>query len=180
MKKYTNNEYERNNTMKNLITRSIVLLFAASALFLWGCGSPSGSPSGFGSKSLIVELHGANEYETAEIVGKLIHATRGVRDARILAQKVVPNNPQACMVKWQVSINSSETDTFRLQTNILKNAQDLIDAGGQTVINGVPFRNTRNEIWPILGLVPASTTSQLIGFVIDFDKARARELSGEL
>jgi len=158
--------------MKRLLYQMMLVLCLGCAMFFSGCAQTGVSKSG----SVLVSLEGANEYEVVEIFGKIIHATHGVVDAKNLSQEIVPNNPQECKALWQVE-SSSKTDIFRLQTNIMKRADDVINAQGQAKINGVPFRYSPSDVYLLMGLVPASTTSQSIRFIIDRDRARERQLS---
>jgi len=159
--------------MKKGIQVLIALMLVLMVSGLFGCAQ-----TGMVSRSLIVKLDGANEYETVEAFGKIIHATRGAVQVKPLSQQIVLNDPQQCSASWQVGI-SPDTDTFRFQTNMVKTADDVLYAQGRTTINGVPFRYSPSEVYLLKGLVPAATTSQSIRFVIDRDKARARSLSGD-
>ena len=40
------------------------------------------------------------------------------------------------MTEWEVEIDKGTTDPFRLQANIMKMINDILDAGGTIRING--------------------------------------------
>ena len=123
-----------------------------------------------------VRLDGATEYTISEIFGKIINTARGVVEARRMNSNIVPNNPQACYVTWQARIE--DTDPFRLQSNIMKMAHDILDAGGETYYRGVPYRYTAAEVDLLKGLRPGEATSRRVQFVIDRELARDKEFQG--
>ncbi|MEH0022103.1 MAG: hypothetical protein V6Z89_20795 [Desulfobacter sp.] len=125
-----------------------------------------------------LRLDEANEYELVEAFGKMLHTVRGVNHTRRLSQRIVPDNPQACFTEWEIEINLSETDPFRLQANVMKMANDILDAGGTIRIKGVPFRYSPSEMKMMMGLRPGEATAKLIQFVIDRERARDREFTG--
>jgi hypothetical protein len=51
-----------------------------------------------------VRLDGATEYTLSEIFGKVINTAKGVVEAKRTSSNIVPDNPQACWVTWQVRI----------------------------------------------------------------------------
>jgi len=130
------------------------------------------------AKYINLRLDQANEYEIVEVFGKVVNTVRGVEEAKRYSQKIVAENPQACVTEWEVEINTSRTDPFRLQANIMKMVNDILDAGGRIVINGVPYRYTPSEMKLLMGLVPGNATSRSVQFVIDRERMRDREFSG--
>lgn len=120
-----------------------------------------------------IRMDGATEYEVVEIFGKVLNTVRGVTQARLLASTLVPNNPQACRSEWVVEI--ADTEPFRLQANIMKRVDDVIEADGKLNIDGVPYRYTRNEVALLNGLRTGSVSSREVQFVVDRDRARERE-----
>lgn len=127
--------------------------------------------------TLELKLIGANEEELAEVFGKVLNSVRGVVDTRIAAQEIIPNEPQRCFTLWRVEIDSNDTDTFRLKTNINKMINDILDAGGYIKINGVPYRYSPSEVKMMQGFRSSRVTANSIQFVIDRDRARERDLS---
>lgn len=147
-------------------------------------GSSSGSGSGKGvlaknidkqEKYINVRLDKANEYELLETFGKVLNTVSGVVDARRYSQRIVADNPQACFSEWEVEIRG--TDPFRLQANMMKMVNDILDAGGEIVINGVPYRYSPSEMKLMMGLRPGEATSRSVQFVIDRERMRDREFS---
>jgi hypothetical protein len=130
------------------------------------------------AKYVNLRLDQANEYELVEAFGKVVNTVRGVTDTRRYNQRIVPDNPQACVTEWEVAIDTSQTDPFRLQANIMKMVNDILDAGGTIRINGVPYRYTPSEMKLMMGLRPGEATSRSIQFVVDRERARDREFSG--
>ncbi len=125
-----------------------------------------------------LKLTGANEEELAEVFGKVLNTVRGVVNAKIAAQEIVANNPQRCFTLWRVEVDPDDTDTFRLKTNINKMINDILDAGGYIRIKGVPYRYSASEVKMMQGFRSARVTPASIQYVIDRDRARARDLSG--
>jgi hypothetical protein len=129
-------------------------------------------------KYVNIRLDKANEYEIVEVFGKVVNTVRGVKHAKRFNQRIVPDNPQACVTEWEVEIDTSATDPFRLQANIMKMVNDILDAGGTIRINGVPYRYTPSEMKLMMGIMPGTATSRSIQFVIDRERMRDREFSG--
>ncbi len=124
-----------------------------------------------------LKLIGANEEELAEVFGKVLNTVRGVVDAKIMAQEIIANEPQRSFTHWRVEIDPQDTDTFRLKTNINKMINDILDAGGYIKINGVPYRYSPHEVKLMQGFRSGRVTTTSVMFVIDRDRARARDLS---
>ena len=129
-------------------------------------------------KYINLRLDQANEYEIVEVFGKVVNTVRGVIDARRFNQRIVPDNPQACVTEWEVEIDPGATDSFRLQANIMKMVNDLLDAGGTIRIKGVPYRYTPLEMKLMMGIMPGTATSRSVQFFIDRERMRDREFSG--
>ena len=130
-----------------------------------------------GLENLIeVRLDGGTEYTHTEVFGKVINTVRGVVEAKRYASTIIPDNPQACYAIWRVRIE--DTDPFRLQANVIKMIHDILEAGGEITINGVPYRYTPAEVDLLKGIRPGDTTSRSIQFVIDRELARDKEFSG--
>ncbi|MBC8466437.1 MAG: hypothetical protein H8D55_01245 [Deltaproteobacteria bacterium] len=123
-----------------------------------------------------VRLDGATEYEIAEVFGKVINTVTGVTEAKRYSSSLIPDNPQACFVIWRVRIE--DTEPFRLQANVMKMIDDILDAGGEITLKGVPYRYTAAEIDLLKGLRPGDSTTREIQFVLDRERARDREFSG--
>ncbi|MBC8434182.1 MAG: hypothetical protein H8D96_19920 [Desulfobacterales bacterium] len=123
-----------------------------------------------------VRLDGATEYETAEVFGKVINTVTGVTEAKRYSSSLVPDNPKACFVNWRIRIE--DTDPFRVQANVMKMIDDILDAGGEITLKGVPYRYTAAEIDLLKGIRPGSSTSRTIQFVVDRERARDRTFSG--
>lgn len=122
-----------------------------------------------------VRLEGATEYEVVEIFGKVLNTVRGVVEAKLYSLRLEPDNPQASTTVWRVKIEG--TEPFRLQANIIKMVHDILKAGGQITINGVPYRYTPEEIEFLKGLRPGDSSSREIQFVIDRELVRDREFT---
>ena len=123
-----------------------------------------------------VRLDGATEYELTEVFGKVINTVTGVLEAKRYSSSLIPDNPQACFMIWRVRIE--DTDPFRLQANVMKMIDDILDAGGTITLKGVPYRYTAAEIDLLKGLRPGDSTTREIQFVVDRERARDREFSG--
>ena len=46
------------------------------------------------------DLDKANEYEIVEVFGKVVNTVRGVKHAKRFNQRIVSDNPQACVTEW--------------------------------------------------------------------------------
>jgi hypothetical protein len=123
-----------------------------------------------------VRLDGATEYELTEIFGKVINTVTGVVEAKRYSSSLIPDNPQACFAIWRVKIE--DTDPFRLQANVMKMIDDILDAGGEIRLKGVPYRYTAAEVDLLKGIRPGEGTVHEIQFVVDRERARDREFSG--
>ncbi|MCP4720724.1 MAG: hypothetical protein GY860_14825 [Desulfobacteraceae bacterium] len=129
------------------------------------------------AKYISISLHQANEYELVEVFGKVLISVKGVLEANQLSMRIVPDNPQASSVEWMVEIDPDITDSFRLQTNIMKIINDVIDTGGTVQIKGVDYRYTQTEMRFMKGLRPGKASSRSIIFLIDRERARERDFS---
>lgn len=123
-----------------------------------------------------IRLDGATEYELTEIFGKVINTVTGVVEAKRYSSSLIPDNPQACFVIWRVRIE--DTDPFRLHANVMKMIDDILDAGGEIRLKGVPYRYTAAEVDLLKGIRPGDSTTREIQFVVDRERARDREFSG--
>ena len=129
-------------------------------------------------KYINLRLDQANEYEIVEVFGKVLNTVRGAVDSKRFSQRIVSDNPQASFTEWEVEIDTDRTDPFRLQANIMKMVNDILDAGGNIKINGVPYRYTPSEMKLMMGFMPGEATSRSVQFVIDRERMRDREFSG--
>ncbi|MCG8568442.1 MAG: hypothetical protein MI747_25510 [Desulfobacterales bacterium] len=126
------------------------------------------------SRFLRVRLDQANAYEWVEVFGKVLNTVRGVVDVKQYSQRIVHDNPQACVSEWTIEIDPAETDPFRLQANLMKMVKDVLDAGGQTRIKGVAHRYSLDEVKMLAGFVPLEATAHSLQFVVDRQRARDR------
>jgi len=126
-----------------------------------------------------VRLDQATDYALAEVFGKVVNTARGVQEATLFSQRIVPDTPQASYIKWRVALDGLETEPFRLQANIMKTMKDISDAGGTIVIKGVPFRYTPAEIDLLRGIRPGDATTREIQFVLDRELARDKAMAGQ-
>ncbi|MEA1922486.1 MAG: hypothetical protein U9N63_07510 [Pseudomonadota bacterium] len=125
---------------------------------------------------LEVRLDGATEYEAAEVMGKVLNTATGVLEAKRYGANVVPNNPKASWSTWRVTYEG--TDPFRLQSNIMTMINQVLDAGGELTLKGVPYRYTAAEVNLLMGIRTGSATSRMVQFVFDRERMRDREFSG--
>ncbi len=125
---------------------------------------------------LEVRLDGATEYEAAEAMGKVINTATGVLEAKRYGANVVPDNPKASWSTWRVTYEG--TDPFRLQANIMTMINQVLDAGGNLTLKGVPYRYTAAEVNLLMGVRTGSATSRMVQFVFDRERMRDREFSG--
>ncbi len=123
-----------------------------------------------------VRLDGATEYEAAEVFGKVLSTAPGVVEAKRYGSRIVPDNPQASYSTWRVRIE--DTEPFRLQANVMKAVNDVLDAGGEVWIRGVPYRYTAGEVNLLMGIRPGDATSREVQFVLDRERLRDREFEG--
>jgi len=127
---------------------------------------------------LNIRLAKATAYELVEAFGKVLITARGVKASRQFFQRIVPDNPQACLAEWEVEIDTRETDPFRLQANIMKMVNDILDAGGTIRLKGIPYRYTPDEMRLMMGLMPGEATTRAVQFMVDRERARQRRLVG--
>ncbi len=125
---------------------------------------------------LEVRLDGATEYEAAEVMGKVLNTATGVLEAKRYAANVVPDNPKASWSTWRVTYEGS--DPFRLQANIMTMVNQILDAGGEITLKGVPYRYGADEVNLLMGIRTGSATSRMVQFIFDRERMRDREFSG--
>ncbi len=125
---------------------------------------------------IMVRLTGATEYELAEVFGKVLNTARGVEWAKRYRSRIVPDNPQASVVIWEVGIRG--TDPFRLQSNIVSMINRILDSGGTLRMRGVTYRYSPAEVDLLKGIRSGDCSSREIQFVIDRERARDREFEG--
>lgn len=126
-----------------------------------------------------VRLDQATDYAVVEAFGKVVNTARGVMEAKLYSQRIVPDNPQASFIKWRLALDGAETEPFRLQANVMKMIGDISDAGGTITIKGVPYRYTPAEIDMLKGIRPGDATSREVQFVVDRERVRDLEMAGE-
>lgn len=125
---------------------------------------------------LDIRLDQCSEYEITEVFGKVINTATGVVEAKRYGTRIVPDNPQASYMIWRVKIEN--TDPFRLQTNVMKMVNDILDNGGQVTLKGVPYRYTAAEVDLLMGIRPGDATSRSIQFIVDRERARDKAFEG--
>ena len=124
---------------------------------------------------IYVNLDGAVTPETGEVFGKIVNTTTGVLGAKLYGQQITPGNPQASYIKWRIQIE--ETDPFRVQTNIMKMINDVLDAGGDLTMRGVPYRYTPAEVDMLRGIRTSSANPKVINFIVDRERMRDGDFS---
>lgn len=122
-----------------------------------------------------VRLDGATQYEVAEVFGKIVNTATGVVEARRYSSKIVNDNPMMSSIRWRVNIEN--TEPFRLQNNIMKMITDVLNSGGELVMNGVPYRYTAAEVDLLRGIRLGNATSMEIQFVVDLDRVMDQDFS---
>jgi len=127
-------------------------------------------------KLLDIRLDGATNYETTEVFGKVVNTASGVVEAKRFGSRLVPDNPQASYIIWRVRIDN--TDPFRLQSNIMKMINDILDNGGEITLKGVPYRYSAAEVDMLMGIRSGDATSRQIQFVVDRERARDKRFEG--
>jgi hypothetical protein len=127
-------------------------------------------------KLVNLRLDGATQYEIAEVFGKVVNSVTGVVEAKRYGSNITPGNPQASYVNWRVEIDN--TDPFRLEANILKMIQDVLENQGEVELKGVPYRYSAAEVDLLRAIRPGQTTSMEVQFVVDREQARDADFSG--
>ena len=125
---------------------------------------------------LYVRVDGATEWIALEAVGKVFNSVRGVTAAKRYSQRINPENPKACTSSWRLNIR--DTDSFRLQANVMTMIEKILDAGGDIPIGGVPYRYTPAEIKLLMALRPGDASSREVQFVFDRNQMRDKEIQG--
>lgn len=127
------------------------------------------------ANAINVRLDGATQYEIAEVFGKVLNTATGIVDAKRYGGSIVPNNPQASYSAWRAQIEG--TEPFRLQANIMKMINDVIDAGGQITLKGVPYRYSPSEIELLKGIRPGKSNVAQLQFVVDRNQMVHKEMA---
>lgn len=123
-----------------------------------------------------IRLDGGTEPAVVEIFSKVINTVNGVSEARCMGGNLVPDNPQASFQRWIVTIEN--TDPIRLQANVKRMIDRILDSGGSLTLKGVTYRYTPAETNLLMGFRAGSTSSRRIQFKFDRGLMRERELSG--
>jgi len=123
-----------------------------------------------------VRLEGVTSYELLEIFDKVLITTTGVTSAEEYGSNINSRSPQKSFATWIVKIDG--TSHTRLRANVIKRIHDILEQGGRTVIDGVPYRYTPDEVNLLRGITQGTSNRQVIQFVIDRKLAREREMSG--
>jgi len=126
------------------------------------------------ASSINVRLDGATDWQVTEVFGKVVNTVTGVTEAKRYGGNIVPNNPQASYAAWRLQIE--DTEPFRLQSNIMKMVKDVINAGGELTLKGVPYRYTAEEVALLKGLRPGKANAQQVQFVVDRNQKMKAEM----
>lgn len=129
------------------------------------------------ANTINIRLDGASQYELTEVFGKVVNTVTGVVEAKRTQSRILPDNPQGSWVTWRTKTEG--TEPFRLQANIMKMVDDILQAGGDITLKGVPYRYTAAELALLKGLRPGDATSRELQFVVDRELVRDREFSGK-
>lgn len=127
--------------------------------------------------TLNVRLDGATDWQIAEVFGKILNTVTGVQDATRYGSNIVPDNPQASYAAWRARIDG--TEPFRLQANVMTMIRQVIDAGGQLTLKGVPYRYSPHEIELLKGIRPGKANSRQLQFVVDRNEVIEKEYAGQ-
>lgn len=127
-------------------------------------------------QQIMVRLEGITDYELLEVFDKVLKTTTGVTSAEEYGSNIDPRSPQRSFVTWIVKING--TTHTHLRANVMKRVHDILEQGGKTVIDNVPYRYTPDEVNLLRGVRQGTASRQVIQFVIDRDLVRDREMSG--
>lgn len=162
--------------------RSHTVVDSAPVTTYGGSNAPSGEGGVLQRRAeeslqyVYVNLDGAVTMETGEVFGKVVNTVTGVVAAKMYGQQIVPGNPQASYIKWRVQMEN--TDPFRLQTNIKKMIDDVLDAGGDLTMRGVPYRYTPAEVDMLRGITISGANPKVINFTVDRERMRDADFSG--
>jgi hypothetical protein len=127
---------------------------------------------------LDIRLDQCTDYETSEVFGKVLNTAQGVVEAKRFGSRIVPDNPQASYMIWRVRIDNN-TDPFRLQANVMHMIKQILDAGGNLTLKGVPYRYSPAEVDMLMGIRTGDATSRQIQFLIDRERARDKRFEGQ-
>ncbi|KPA10216.1 conserved hypothetical protein, secreted [Candidatus Magnetomorum sp. HK-1] len=106
-----------------------------------------------------IRLEGNISPELAEIFGKIINVTRGISEAKNYRFKIHSTSV------WRVLV--SETELFRLNTNITRLIKQIVTSKGIFEKNGVLFHYDAKEIDSLKRIKCKDTSSREILFVLD-------------
>ncbi len=127
-------------------------------------------------RQIMVRLEGITDYELLEIFDKVLKTTTGVTSAEEYGSNPNPRSAQKGFATWIVKIDG--TTHTHLRANVIKRIHDILAQGGETVIGGVPYRYTPDEVNLLRGIRQGTANRQVIQFVIDRELVRDREMSG--
>ncbi len=127
-----------------------------------------------------IEVSGNKNDETIEALGKIIRSAYGVEknyDDRVELVHSLTKSDNTMMSKsiWQVELNKAMPQEV-LKANIIKNAKEVVRAGGKAYMKDVPYRYTYSTIRELAGLtVGDNYATGLLSFKIDRNKMRSWE-----
>ena len=127
-------------------------------------------------QQIMVRLEGITDYELLEIFDKVLKTTTGVTSAEEYGSNLNPSSAQKSFATWIVNIDG--TTHTHLRANVIKRIHDILEQGGRTVIDNVPYRYTPDEVNLLRGIRQGTANRQVIQFVIDRELVRDREMSG--
>lgn len=119
---------------------------------------------------ITIRLDGITDYESIEVIGKVLNTVRGVLHAKRLGGNLNPDNPQASYETWRLSHDDKATEPFRIQANIMKMVKEVIASNGKLTLKGVPYRYNASEISLLKGVRPGRSTSKEIQFIFNIDR----------
>lgn len=119
---------------------------------------------------IAIRLDGITNYESIEVMGKVLNTVRGILHTKRLGGNLNPDNPQASYETWRLSHDGEATEAFRIQANIMQMVKEVIDSNGELTLKGVPYRYSVSEISLLKGVRPGRSTSKEIQFIFNIDR----------
>ncbi len=132
--------------------------------------------------SVTVSVSGVRNSETIEALGKILNTSTGVRkNSRDRVEKITSevhrDNTMMSRTIWQIELGREMSQQV-LQANIIKNAKDIVKAGGKAISKGIRYRYDYNTIRELSGLTVGDNYAKgNLSFQIDRNKMRSWERS---
>ena len=112
-----------------------------------------------------VKLVGVTKYELTEMFNDLLIRTPGVVEAKRYRLRLEPDNPDACVVEWQVRLENS--DVFQLETKLYRMIRELSGSKADVQTSSLSIQPTAEDFALFNDIRPWRASIKEIQFVLN-------------